>query len=87
MRQLTHPYAVFSLAFGPDGRLLASAGAQSIVQLWEVATGAKVQTLTGDTIYVRSVAFSPDGTLIASAGGGKMGKRWQSGDKTVKLWG
>ena len=67
---------MWAVAFSPHGTLLASAGYDETVQLWEVATGAKMRTLTGYVGDVTDVAFSPDGTLLASAGA----------DATVRLW-
>jgi WD40 repeat protein len=68
------PYCV--VAFSPDGRLLASGGADAKVKLWEVASGQEVRTLRGHKALVWSVAFSPDGRLLASGGA----------DSTVKIW-
>jgi WD40 repeat protein len=44
-----HTDYVFSVAFSPDGRLLASGSADKTIKLWEVATGREVRTLTGHT--------------------------------------
>jgi WD40 repeat protein len=68
--------SVYSVAFSPDGRLLASGDWDKTIKLWDVATGSLVRTLKGHTGGVNSVAFSPDGRLLASG----------SGDGTIKLW-
>ena len=53
---------ISSVAFSPDGTILASASSGSIVNLWDVATQTNIATLQGSW----SVAFSPDGTILAS---------------------
>jgi WD40 repeat protein len=54
-----------SVAFSPDGTLLASAGAfDAVIQIWDVATGELVATMT-DSADVWLVHFSPDGTQLA----------------------
>jgi WD40 repeat protein len=71
-----HTDRVWSVAFSPDGRLLASGSWDTTIKLWEVASGSLVRTLSGHTESVWSVAFSPDGRLLASG----------SEDDTIKLW-
>ncbi|MDZ8089159.1 MAG: caspase family protein, partial [Nostoc sp. DedQUE12b] len=71
-----HSNDVFSVAFSPDGKTIASASADNTVKLWNAATGKEIITLNGHSDTVFSVAFSPDGKTIASA----------STDNTVKLW-
>jgi WD40 repeat protein len=61
-----HTDHVLSVAFSPDGRLLASGSSDKTIKLWDVASGREVRTLTGHTGWVNSVAFSPDGRLLAS---------------------
>jgi WD40 repeat protein len=55
-------------AWSPGGRLVASGGEDTTVQLWDAASGARQQRLTEHTNGVTAVAWSPDGTLLASAG-------------------
>ncbi|WP_335084629.1 nSTAND1 domain-containing NTPase [Nostoc sp.] len=71
-----HSNWVYSVAFSPDSKTIASASADNTVKLWNAATGKEITTLKGHSSAVNSVAFSPDGKIIASA----------SKDKTVKLW-
>jgi len=71
-----HRGAVYSIAFSPDGRYLASGSYDETVKLWDPRTGKCIRTLVGHTSLVYSVTFSPDGRYLASG----------SGDETVKLW-
>ncbi len=54
---------VFSLAFSPDGRFLASGCEDHQIRVWDVRTQTLVHSLVGHTDEVRSVAFSPQGYL------------------------
>jgi WD40 repeat protein/tRNA A-37 threonylcarbamoyl transferase component Bud32 len=67
---------VLDVTFSPDGRALASAGADHTARIWDAATGAPIHTLRGHTDKVHGVAFSPHGRRLASAGE----------DRTVKVW-
>ncbi len=71
-----HHGAVTSLAFSPDGKLLATASVDKTIKLWNVANGKVVAALNGHTGSVNALVFSPDGTLLVSGGE----------DRTVKLW-
>jgi WD40 repeat protein len=72
--------AVYSLAFSPDGRNLASGDYGGTIGLWNIADPEYPrqlgQSLTGGGAEVNSVAFSPDGHTLASG----------SDDGTIRLW-
>ena len=77
--------AVVSVAFSPDGRVLASASNVGVdfsgskdktIRLWDSASGKKLLVLKGHTDGVRSIVFSPNGRLLASG----------AEDKTIRLW-
>ena len=77
-----HSDGVTSLAYSPDGGLLASGSSDSTVKLWDVEGRKEIATLKGHEAQVNAVAFSPDGTLLASGSGDS----WKLEKATVRLW-
>jgi eukaryotic-like serine/threonine-protein kinase len=65
-----------SIAFSPDGKLLALPTEETVIGIWDWERNHKLATLEGHTAFVDTVAFSPDGKTLASG----------SYDGTVKLW-
>ena len=68
---------VYSIAFSPDGKRVASGSdGDNTIRLWDTSTGTELLTIKGHSDRVSSVAFSPDGKRLASG----------SYDKNIKLW-
>ena len=75
--QTLNPEAeVYALAFSPDGSLLAYAGADGNVYIWDMISDALIDTAEGHTAPVNILAFSEDGTVLVSG----------SDDETVRIW-
>ncbi|MBI1741465.1 PD40 domain-containing protein [Candidatus Acetothermia bacterium] len=77
-----HQDYVDSVAFSPDGKLLASGSWDGTIRLWEIATGHQVLVLKAN--HVRSLSFSPDGKFLLSGGCRKFGLPHCDGE--IKLW-
>jgi WD40 repeat protein/tRNA A-37 threonylcarbamoyl transferase component Bud32 len=72
--------AIWSVAYSPDGRRLASAGDDRTIKLWDTTTGQAIRTLVSNQ-YVLAVAFHPSGAQLASAGSNQT-----PGDRRVTVW-
>ena len=85
------PGIVQWVAVSPDRKLLAAAGADGTLRLWNVAVPGRpvlasvlLPANSGDPVY--AAAFSPDGKLLAAAGADRVVTLWQVyGNKAVKL--
>ncbi len=76
-----HKDAIYALAFSPDGKTLATAGYDRVIQLWDTPQNGKdtdkpLLTLKDHSDAVYGLAFHPDGKLLASV----------SADRAVKVW-
>ncbi|HYT89937.1 MAG TPA: WD40 repeat domain-containing protein [Gemmataceae bacterium] len=76
LHTLTAEKLVRALAMSPDGKLVAGAGDDPTVQLWEVGSGKPTAALREHTDWILCLRFSPGGNLLASGGY----------DGLVRLW-
>ena len=70
-----HRGRITCVGFSPDGKFIASAGADGMIKFWAI-DGTLIKTIKAHTNKITSLSFSPDGKIIASA----------SNDNTIKLW-
>jgi len=71
-----HRDTLYDAEISPDGKILATAGYDRAVRLWNFADAKPIRTMAGHNGAVFDLAFDPSGTVLASA----------SADQTVKLW-
>lgn len=60
--------AVYTVAFSPDGKLIASGGLDKTIRVWDAASGKLTQTIGGHGDFVYDLRFSQDGTRLMSCG-------------------
>ncbi|HTD67302.1 MAG TPA: hypothetical protein VK846_12310, partial [Candidatus Limnocylindria bacterium] len=63
-----HKQDVFSIAFSPDSKTLATASDDSTLKLWNVATQQELLTIRRLGGALRGLVFSPDGQVLVGGG-------------------
>jgi WD40 repeat protein len=71
-----HFSSVTSIAFSPDGEIVASGSADRTVKLWSPTSRIPRASFAGHSSLIDAIAFSPDGRILASG----------SWDHTIKIW-
>src|ERR1700722_5328465 len=76
--RLRHANSVMSVAFSPNGEILATVAARDPrIQLWEVPTGRLTRTLLGTVAeQPQRAIFSPNGARLAVVGTGGGVQLW-----------
>ncbi len=71
-----HDHWLWSVAFSPDGKQLATSSYDGRVMVWDAESGEVLRELKDHRGSVQFVNYSPDGHLLATA----------SRDRRIKLW-
>jgi WD40 repeat protein len=74
--RLRHPGPATNVVFAPDGKSLASCGHDSLIRLWDAATGKEIRRFEGHKDDVDGLAFSPDGKTLLSTGSCGTARLW-----------
>ena len=74
---------IWTFAFSPDRKILASGGKDATIRLWDAITGNEILTLPTYTYEVFAVAFSPDGKILA---GGSVYDSQLGRSYLIRLW-
>src|SRR5262249_34382440 len=76
LRTFRGPSALSGLSWLANGGILAPAGWEKVIGLWDTTSGGEVAVLTGHTACVTDLAAAADGRVLSSV----------SWDGTVRLW-
>ncbi|WP_018501491.1 WD40 repeat domain-containing serine/threonine protein kinase [Parafrankia discariae] len=80
-----HTGSVLGLGISPDGRTVATSGADNVARLWDVSDRTRprqLATIDAHGAWVLDAAFSPDGKLLATVGYDRSARLWDISDRT-----
>ncbi|HJT79171.1 MAG TPA: WD40 repeat domain-containing protein, partial [Gemmataceae bacterium] len=85
LAKLTERYSLESLAFSPDGAMLAAGGQQGEIQVWDVASGRELRRIKAG-YAIGHLAFAPDGKTLASGARPFLTNGAMPPGPTIHLW-
>jgi WD40 repeat protein len=77
----SHTFAINSVAYSPDGKMLATVSSDETLKVWEVSSGKMLKSFPAETAL--SVAFSPDNKTVASGGWNGIIKLWDVASQSI----
>ncbi|MFM7098791.1 MAG: hypothetical protein ACKO16_15390 [Gemmataceae bacterium] len=96
-----HKEGVFSLAISPDQSILATAGGDRVIKLWNLQDGKFIRNLVNKGLpnsdkepsshpgWIYSLRFTPDGKHLLAVGGAPKGKgvltQWKPSDGSLEV--
>ncbi|MFO7903920.1 MAG: WD40 repeat domain-containing protein [Planctomycetota bacterium] len=80
----THSAVITSVSIHPDGTLVAAAGDDHVIRLWDLKKETWVARLTGHQDWIRAVQFSPDGKTLVSSGNDRHVIMWDVATERAK---
>ena len=74
-----HTDTVFNVTLSADGKLLATAGGDKLVKVWDFTTRKELARLEGHNAQVLSLAFNKEATQLASVGADRQINKFLAG--------
>ncbi|MHA2071302.1 MAG: WD40 repeat domain-containing protein [Candidatus Thorarchaeota archaeon] len=83
MQRMQDEFLCTSIAFHPQGDVVATGGVDRVIKLWDIRSGELLAKLEGHTYPVLTLAFSPDGGRLVSGSGDTSLRIWDIANRTV----